>query len=225
MGLGADDASVVRPWGLIDATAAMVAGVVGNALVVGVLHPSAHPSIGALFLLNTPFWAFWLGVPLWVTAQRGRGPRLDLGLAVAPVDVAALAVGALTQVLVGWAYAPFVSGRRVEEPARALARAAHGTSGTTILVAMTLVVAPVIEELFYRGLIMRALMRGVPTWMAVGIAALIFGILHFEPLQLPGLVCFGCVAGALAVRTGRLGTAMLAHLGFNAVAIWQLHVF
>ena len=42
---------------------------------------------------------------------------------------------------------------------------------------------------------------------------------HFEPLQTAGLVLFGLVAGWLVQRHGRLGPAIFAHMGFNAVTI------
>jgi hypothetical protein len=52
----------------------------------------------------------------------------------------------------------------------------------------------------------------------------LFGAMHFQPLQLPGLTAFGIVAATLAARSGRLGPAVFAHVGFNAVALFSLHV-
>jgi len=38
------------------------------------------------------------------------------------------------------------------------------------------------------------------------------------------LLLFGAVAGVLTVRTGRLGPAILCHMGFNAWTVVQLLV-
>ena len=54
-----------------------------------------------------------------------------------------------------------------------------------------------------------------PSW----VSALLFGLAHFELLQLPALVLFGLVAGYCVQRTGRLGLSIWAHIGFNAVTI------
>ena len=41
---------------------------------------------------------------------------------------------------------------------------------------------------------------------------------HLQPLQFPALLAFGVILGVLAWRTGRLGPALWAHVGFNVVA-------
>jgi membrane protease YdiL (CAAX protease family) len=52
----------------------------------------------------------------------------------------------------------------------------------------------------------------------------VFGLAHFQGIQLPALLLFGGVAALLAVRTGRLGPAILCHVGFNAWTVFQLLV-
>ncbi len=79
--------------------------------------------------------------------------------------------------------------------------------------------APIVEELFFRGLVLRSLERRFGTvWAVVGSSA-IFAATHFEPLQFIALFVFGLVAALLAVRTGRLGPSMFAHLAFNATTV------
>jgi len=83
--------------------------------------------------------------------------------------------------------------------------------------------APIIEEIFYRGLLQRSLIkRGLPAGLAIGITSVVFGVSHFEALQLPGLVLAGAVFGVLAHRSGRLGPAIAAHVGFNLVTVVAL---
>ena len=70
---------------------------------------------------------------------------------------------------------------------------------------------------------MRSLLkRGLPGGLSVGITALVFAATHLQDmatwlLLLPGLIFAGVVFGALALRTGRLGTSIAAHMGFNLV--------
>ena len=55
--------------------------------------------------------------------------------------------------------------------------------------------------------------------LSIVITAVLFALVHFQALQLPGLILFGLVAGYLANRYGRLGPAIFAHVGFNGAAV------
>ena len=50
----------------------------------------------------------------------------------------------------------------------------------------------------------------------------VFALSHFSAWEFPALFLFGLGAAVLAVRTGRLGPGIVAHLGFNAVAAFFL---
>ena len=79
--------------------------------------------------------------------------------------------------------------------------------------------APLVEELFFRGLLQRSAARRLgPRW-AIAISAVTFGLAHFQPVQLLGLVAFGVVLGVLAHRSGRLGPSLVAHMAFNATTV------
>jgi uncharacterized protein len=85
------------------------------------------------------------------------------------------------------------------------------------------VMAPVFEEIFWRGLLQGSLLkRGLPPVLAIGIASVLFAATHFQLLQLPGLTIAGAVFGTLAYRAGRLGPAMAAHFTFNMVTVIAL---
>ena len=55
--------------------------------------------------------------------------------------------------------------------------------------------------------------------VAVGGSSLWFAASHFQPLQFAGLLAFGLVLGLVAHRTGRLGMAICAHIGFNMTTV------
>jgi len=90
------------------------------------------------------------------------------------------------------------------------------------LAIVVVVGAPVVEELFFRGLVLRSLQRRFgDVWAVVG-SAMLFGVAHFEPLQLPALVGLGVVLGVMAVYNKRLGPSIFAHAGFNLVTMIAL---
>ncbi len=81
------------------------------------------------------------------------------------------------------------------------------------------VVAPLAEELLYRGLLLRALLRRVSAPLAVTIGAFVFAAVHLmdpkaAPLLAP-LALIGLVSGLRATRTGDLSQSILLHAGFN----------
>jgi membrane protease YdiL (CAAX protease family) len=84
------------------------------------------------------------------------------------------------------------------------------------------VAAPVVEELFFRGLVLRSIQARYSDWLAVVGSAVLFALVHFQPVQLPALLLFGIVVGYLALRTKRLGMSIFAHAGFNATTIVYL---
>jgi len=71
--------------------------------------------------------------------------------------------------------------------------------------------------------VLRSLQRRFGDVWAVAGSAVVFGLAHFEPLQLPALVALGVILGMLAVSTKRLGPSIFTHAGFNLVtmiALW-----
>ena len=93
---------------------------------------------------------------------------------------------------------------------------------------MSVLVAPLLEEWFFRGTLYRALRqalgeraRVMSTTLAVVISAGLFALAHGEPLQFAGLVFLGMVL-ALLVRTNTTRTDIVAHTSFNGVAFAAL---
>jgi uncharacterized protein len=70
--------------------------------------------------------------------------------------------------------------------------------------------------------LMRAIQARWNDSLALVASALFFALVHFQPLQIPGLFAFGLILGACAQRTGRLGMGILAHSAFNATAVVML---
>jgi membrane protease YdiL (CAAX protease family) len=84
---------------------------------------------------------------------------------------------------------------------------------------MVVVLAPVVEELFYRGLVLRAFERRLGPAPALWLTALWFAAAHFQGIQFPILLGVGLVTGLMTQWTGRLGPAIAAHVAFNALTV------
>jgi uncharacterized protein len=178
-------------------------------------------------------WIGFVGAP-WL-ASRTQGTRnflRDLGLRFRIIDLVGIGIGIGGQILVAIMYAPFQHEiHDFNGPSQKLTGASHGGGFFLIAVAVVLL-APAAEELFFRGLLLKALVRlftplgvrrGAARTMgivgAVVLDGLLFGLAHGEWVQLAGLAAFGVVLAAVSYRTGRLGMNMVAHATFNLVAI------
>ncbi len=76
-------------------------------------------------------------------------------------------------------------------------------------------VAPVIEELIFRGVLFRWLQARVGTGAGVFLSALIFSIVHWNLLALLPVFVLGLLLALLFHRTGSLWAAMSLHASFN----------
>jgi membrane protease YdiL (CAAX protease family) len=80
------------------------------------------------------------------------------------------------------------------------------------------VLAPIVEELTYRGLGV-SLLAPFGTVLAVLVTGMLFGGAHGLLVGLPVLIVFGIVNAMLRIRTGSLYPPILVHSTFNAVAM------
>lgn len=80
------------------------------------------------------------------------------------------------------------------------------------------VLAPVVEELTYRGLGF-TLLAPYGTWVAILVTGILFGAAHGLVAGLPVLTVFGVVVAWLRSRTGSVYPSMLLHGVFNGTAL------
>ncbi len=82
------------------------------------------------------------------------------------------------------------------------------------------VLAPVLEELLFRGAIQGLLMRFFKNpWAGIVVAAVVFGIVHLNPIQVFYATCLGVGLGWLCYRTGSLLPAIVGHIINNSLAV------
>ncbi len=81
-------------------------------------------------------------------------------------------------------------------------------------------IAPAIaEEVVFRGLLLGALRQRVPTVAAVVLAALLFGLAHFDPVHGVAAAVLGLYLGAITVAAGSVRPGIVAHAINNAFAV------
>ena len=105
---------------------------------------------------------------------------------------------------------------------RILGETPVGVTGWIVVVLVTVVGAPLVEEIFFRGLVQGAFTRRVGATPAIFITAIIFSMSHVtgEGVAAPlALFPMALLLGYLRCRTGRLATGMVAHATFNALVL------
>jgi hypothetical protein len=193
-------------------------GVLLLLLLPGLLAQAAHPVLG---LAWTEIFAFLLPA---MVATTGSNLRVAAYLRLAPARPALVALGALaggagyllagavmvaTQRLLprDWVHA-FDLGRLFEGP----------TWERVALSALAALLAPVCEETAFRGYVQTTLALRVGPVRAIAIAALLFAVMHLDPVRFPALVVLGAMFGWLAWRAGSIWPAIAAHAVNNGVA-------
>lgn len=96
------------------------------------------------------------------------------------------------------------------------ASAGIGGGGVMGVIAVALV-APVVEEFIFRGLIMTRLARAMPGWLAVMVSAAIFGACHGHPVWFAYAFVLGVAFGLMDLRAGSIWPSILGHVVFNAI--------
>jgi membrane protease YdiL (CAAX protease family) len=87
------------------------------------------------------------------------------------------------------------------------------------LITWAAILAPIVEELYFRGRLLDAFTPTIGPGWATTISSLAFAAIHGIPAFLPAYVVFAVVLVALRRRTGGLAAPMLAHMINNAFAL------
>lgn len=208
-----------------------VAAIAGSIVLTSLHRPgdgvALGPPIGVLGASLVALWAVQLTGTALASRRFGTGdPLADFGLTARPVDLIGVPIGVAAQfVLVPLVYVPLraldgdlFSDERLDDTASDLVARADGAQ-IWLLFALVVIGAPIVEEIFYRGMLQRPLLGRAPSWMVVVGVAAVFAAIHMRPVELPGLFVIGLVLGALAAWSGRIGPAVAAHVGFNAAGL------
>ncbi len=142
-----------------------------------------------------------LGDALWL--RRVEGPGLLSGAALAPALYLAVTV-AMMALPEAWL--------------DSYAEASSGVSGGGVIgIVAVVLVAPVVEEFIFRGLIMTRLAQAMPGWLAAALSAAIFGLCHGHPVWFAYTFVLGVLFGLMDLQLGSIWPSILAHMVFNGV--------
>ena len=215
-------------WGLTDAVVGYLVGIVAGATASGIAVSIHGDSYGLPVLIagSVGLWVGFIGAPLVATRWRGRASLArDFGFEARWTDAfIGVPAGVSAQLVVVPAiYLPIRLFTRVDTdgPARQLTERARGP-GMVALVAVVVIGAPIAEELFFRGLLLRSAIGRYGPGRGILLTTTIFAATHFQLVQFPGLFIAGLLLAGLAVTTDRLGPAIWAHAAFNATTVLLL---
>ncbi len=215
-------------WGIGDFVGIYFAGIVASVVGVSVgfaLTGDTSDHTGAITTALSTLAQFgtWFGCVVFIARSKGFGVRHDFGLTVQIRDWWAPFAG-LGLFLIGTVMIePLV---RIVNQHQAVVDDLDKAGGAKLAVfaVVAALVAPVCEELLFRGLLLRALRRRMSPTAAVIVQALAFALAHpmLSPTLgdfavVPALFMLGAVSGIVATRKGDLSASIMMHIGFNLV--------
>lgn len=216
--------------------AAMVISSLGADEQAGLPSPGMS-LVMQLVIMGTPALWFVLRVAPGEAGFRRSGllprrPMRDLKWAGIALLAAVPLVMATTVIVTGIALlvgepTPMIGHQMLEQM-----RAEESIVPLVTLLVSAVVVAPLLEELLYRGLVQTALLNTLGRewrWLIVFVASLLFAVTHLGAAiwqSLAALTVLSMVLGFLYERTGSLWPSILVHAGFNAwnvaVVMWLI---
>jgi hypothetical protein len=203
-------------WGL-GAYVLVEALFLGVSGLIGALFAGGRLSVPVLIVALTVPTVLAAGVTLLITWLRGGGPRADLGLVWSWSDVrTGLAYGfggLVVTIPVSLLYAVVVGPDRVGSAVGdAFAGLRAGPLAAVAVGLVVVVVAPVCEEIVYRGLLWGAVERRTSRpWAPFTVTTLLFAVAHLELSRTPLLLVVALPIALARLRTGRLGASIVAH--------------
>ncbi|GEL17762.1 CAAX protease family protein [Pseudonocardia asaccharolytica DSM 44247 = NBRC 16224] len=151
------------------------------------------------------------------TVVRGNGPRRDLGLRFSWRDVGlglAFGFGGLVLTIpASLIYARILGPERATSAVgEVFAGLRAGAAGAAVVFVIVVLLAPLCEEIVYRGLLWGALEKhGADRWLAFALTTVLFALAHFEFTRTPLLAVIAIPIGLARVVTGRLTASIIAH--------------
>jgi membrane protease YdiL (CAAX protease family) len=216
----------------IAATLAFIVGVVvSNPAILDKMKAKNPEAMGDPTVAQAVLWGLILSgvvtlLLMWFNLRKdGRAEQIGL---FAPskrdlpttLGIGVLLVGAVT--LFNYIYATYViPGVELQDDLKALLKALS-TGPLNILLKYLAVagMAPLLEELLFRGYLQNSFMRKMKPGYAIALASLIFAAVHFQPLATPALFVMGAAFGYLYHLTGSLKTNIALHALNNAAALY-----
>jgi membrane protease YdiL (CAAX protease family) len=147
--------------------------------------------------------------PQW--SDLGWGPVVWLGALAAQVAAAAVVVALDLP---------------ISSNTEAINEASIDRTYVVSLVITAVIAAPIVEEMVFRGVVLRGLRSRLPAVLAVALQGLLFGAAHVDPVRGAGNVGLVMVLSGVGIAFGiashllrRIGPSIVAHALFNAAVL------
>lgn len=218
-------------WPLWLPIAAIVGGVIFGFVAIGVLIAvldgtgiqtnADAPAIKDIGTLIIDASVVGMSLVLAATVARPRAWHFGLRGGRLGYSAGVAALGMLAIFLFGAVYANLVHTKNKQTVVQDLGvemNTALLVGGAVLLIA----VAPVCEELFFRGFLFRVLRLRLPLWIAAVADGLLFGLVHYQKgvlLILPVLAFLGLVFCYVYERTGTLYATIAMHALNNTISL------
>ena len=156
-------------------------------------------------------------VALLATKVRGNGPVVDLRLRFGwrdvGIGVACGFFGLFLTFVAGLVWVSVVGEDNANSAVGEVFDGLHMPMALAVLVFLDVwLLAPICEEILYRGLLWGAMERREwNRWIVLGVTTVVFALAHFEPIRAPLLLFIGLPIGMARLLSGRLAAPVIAH--------------
>ena len=187
-------------------------------LAAGVSESLAAVSLLVLLIVQD---AAYIATAVWLAAKRGRPRAWQFGLRPTGFARTVLLAAAACVAVLGFelGYLELVG---AEDETEELTEGGGAIAAVAVSLAVV-VVAPVMEELFFRAFVYRALRNRLRIWSAALIDGLVFASVHLQYLASPELLvvifAFGVATCLLYEATGSVFPCIAVHAAFNALSL------
>lgn len=96
----------------------------------------------------------------------------------------------------------------------------EGGSGLELILTVV-IIAPLVEELLFRGIVFRSMQKVFPVWISIMLSAIMFGAYHMNLAQAVYATFMGIVAGIIYHKTNRLKYPIIVHAANNFIGAMQ----
>lgn len=221
--------SVTPRWTFVDFVVVILGGLAG-AFALG-LAGSAIAQPNSELTLVASIIGQYAGhlLAIWLIARGRDLGAPSLGFDIITGDILYVGIGVVLQIVMVFLFAPLrdllvPSGQNPQEIADVLVQLSS-PAARIAAVAATTFIAPVTEELIFRGVLLRSMIRR-PRWLILVVTALVWALFHVLGVTTVGagilvvsqIFLMGLVLGYLTLRHDRLGPAIFTHAGFNLLA-------
>jgi membrane protease YdiL (CAAX protease family) len=214
-GMSAAGPARTHRWGLGAYLLVEAVFLLTSVLVGWVVMGGGPPAAGGLIAALAVPTVLAAGTAVVITRLRGNGPRTDLRLQWSWGDVGlglAFGLGGLAlTVPASLVYVSIVGQDASSAVGDVFGPIRTGPVLAALVMLIVVFVAPLCEEIVYRGLLWGGVERLANRWVAFGVTTLLFAMAHFEFTRTPLLLVVALPIAVARLYTGRLLQSIVAH--------------